>query len=188
MGLKMTQLPLWELGALVYLKQRDFGEAEKIVREKYFGSADPNIPGEWDWYLMRISGVQWTRYKDGLTPPPGHFAKRLNAEPDAYRALAEKLPSMIEKSHSVLTLIPRHPEEMRQYAAGAEIQLHCLELVLNLLKGLPCTGSEIRQCRTAFAKYLAQEQTRSSAEHNAGLIFDPLIEYAESKTGGETAE
>ena len=37
------------------------------------------------------------------------------------------------------------------------------------------------------AEYLAQEQTRDSADHNARLIFDPMIEYAESKIGGETA-
>ena len=94
---------------------------------------------------------------------------------------------MIEKSRSVLPLIPCHPEAMCQYAAGAKIRLRYLEQVLNLLKGIPCSGSEIRQCRAALAEYLAQEQTRDSADHNARLIFDPVIEYAESKIGGETA-
>ena len=187
MGLKITQLPLWELGAAIYLHHQNFRETEKIVQKKYFGCVDPDIPGEWDLYLMQISGVQWTRYKDGLTPPPGHFAKQLKAEPEAYLALSEKLSAMIEKSRSVLPLIPCHPEVMRQYAAGAKIRLRYLEQVLNLLKGIPCSGSEIRQCRTAFAEYLAQEQTRDSADHNARLIFDPMIEYAESKIGRETA-
>ncbi|MBO4633697.1 MAG: hypothetical protein J5858_17415 [Lentisphaeria bacterium] len=179
MGLKITQLPLWELGAGIYLHQQDFRETATAIRKKYFGSSDPDISGEWDWHLMLLSGVQWTKYKDGQMPPAGHFAKRLNAEPDAYRTLQEKLSRMIEQSQSALTQIPQQDPASSAYFQGAELRLRYLQLIQKLLRqeGIPIRRLQAE--KEAFEKYLGREQTPDSASHNAGLIYDPLIEYKE---------
>ena len=179
MGLKITQLPLWELGARIYLQHQDLREAEDAVREKYFGSFDPEIAGEWDWYLMLLSGVQWTKYKDGLPPPAGHFAKRLDEKPDAYRTLPEKLSRMIERSIEALAPLPPRTPVSAEYFQGAELRLRYLQSIQKLLckEEVPLRG--LLADKAAFEKYLGREQTPRSASHNAALIYDPLIEYAE---------
>jgi len=183
MGLKIAQLPLWELGAGIFLHRQELREAEASVRGKYFGGFDPEISGEWDWYLMLLSGVQWTKYKDAQPPPAGHFAGRLKSEPDAYRALPEKLSRMIEQSGSALSRIPQQAPSSAVAAAcvqGAELRLRYLQLILKLLRREEIPLQRLQTEKEAFEKYLAQEQTPASAAHNAGLIYDPLIEYAES--------
>ena len=184
MGLKITQLPLWELGAAIYLHHQNFRETEKIVQKKYFGCVDPDIPGEWDLYLMQISGVQWTRYKDGLTPPPGHFAKQLKAEPDAYRTLQEKLSRMVEQSQSAFAKIPQQTPVSAACFQGAELRLRYLQLIQKLLRQEEISIRDLQDEKEAFEKYLAREQTPFSAAHNARLIYDPLIEYAERCISG----
>ena len=181
MGLKITQLPLWELGSKIYLDRLDFRQAESTVRNKYFGEADPDILGEWPWHLTLLSGVQWTRYKDGSMPPAGHFAARIAAEKDAFRELGEKIPVMIEKSRTSQAKIPQDPAVMQNFRSGSKIRLEYLELIGELLAGRPCSIPELKSCRAAFASYLAQEQTPASAEHNANLIYNPMIEYAEAQ-------
>ena len=178
MGLKITQLPLWELGTGIYLHHQDFRETAAAVRKKYFGTSDPEVSGEWDWYLMLLSGVQWTKYKDGQPPPAGHFANRLNAEPDAYRTLQEKLSRMVEQSQSALAKIPQQTPVSAACFQGAELRLRYLQLIQKLLRQEEISIRDLQDEKEAFEKYLAREQTPFSAAHNARLIYDPLIEYA----------
>ena len=184
MGLKITQLPLWELGARIYLQHKELREAEASVREKYFGHFDPEIAGEWDGYLMLLSGVQWTKYKDGQLPPAGHFAGRVNKEPDAYRTLQEKLSRMIEQSRAVLALIPRQDPVSVAVFQGAELRLRYLQSILQLLRQEAIPIRDLQAEKEAFEKYLGREQTPGSSAHNAALIYDPLIEYAENSMTG----
>ena len=178
MGLKTTQLPLWELGAGIYLRDQDPREAEAAVRKKYFGTSDPEVSGEWDEHLILLSGIQWTKYKDGQLPPAGHFANRLNADPDAYRTLQVKLSRMIEQSRSELAQIPQNSPCPAAYFQGAELRLHYLQSVQKLLRQEGIQIRSLQDVKMAFEKYLSREQTSNSAAHNARLIYDPLIEYA----------
>ena len=160
------------------LHHQDFRETAAAVRKKYFGTSDPEVSGEWDWYLMLLSGVQWTKYKDGQPPPAGHFANRLNAEPDAYRTLQEKLSRMVEQSQSALAKIPQQTPVSAACFQGAELRLRYLQLIQKLLRQEEISIRDLQDEKEAFEKYLAREQTPFSAAHNARLIYDPLIEYA----------
>ena len=90
---------------------------------------------------------------------------------------------MIEQSGAALARISQPASASAVTAAcvqGAELRLRYLQMILKLLCQEAISLPSLRAEKEAFEKYLAQEQTPASAAHNAGLIYDPLIEYAEN--------
>ena len=175
LGLKMIQRPFWELGALLKVHGKSFQDAEKEIIGKYFSFKDPESAGAWHLDLLPLSGVQWDLYKDGVMPPAGYLAEKLAADPAWGKRAAEESIRLLER----LSLIQTDPADI--WYEAVELKKRYLLCVHRLLTGGEVSDRELRCLERDFCSYLAKEQLPDSAEHNAQLVFEPLLEYLNSQ-------
>lgn len=147
--------------------------------------------GVCDYRVRILSAVQWSGLKDSIPAPPRYLENwilRWVDEKESFWSEREAMfANMIDSTRVGLDLLlPHAPKTMlgTLWARAGRVQLSYLQMLNEVLcmdparRGLP---RELRELGAEITGFYASEQNRASAEANAALIVDPLIEYVEDR-------
>lgn len=140
------------------------------------------------------TAIQWTRGKDSLPAPPHYIAQRIAtleqenpAELAALRAqldqVAQTFPAALGRIAAFLQAAPRGFEFIEPWLAAGNFQVQHARLAALIFTGRagPHLIPWARQLKRRYADWLALGETPQSAAKNAGLVYDSLIEFCETK-------
>ncbi len=139
--------------------------------------------------LLSLSAVQWNGLKDSLPAPAGHTAaviarfesqknkfwcNRFELLESALASIAAGLKSLDGESTPVAIA----------WRQAGQLHLRYYQALLLLIGRTPDRAAALAALtalKCDYAAYLETAQTPLSAQQNAGLVFDPLLEYAKSE-------
>jgi len=157
---------------------------EQLLPTEFRRAADAVavFPALWS----RFSAIQWNTLKDSLPAPHDHISgiiANLEAKSDpAWRDRCDNIDRAIKGiSAGLSAMIKSFPNEPAWHGGGM-LQLRFFQALKKLFgqnRSLPNAAEELRSLKADFEEWIRVEHSPLSARQNAGLIFDPLLEYAE---------
>lgn len=140
------------------------------------------------------TAIQWSRGKDSLPAPPNYIAQRIStlerespaeliALREQHRQIAQTFPPALAKIAAFLHSAPRGFEYIEAWLSAGCFQVQHARLATLIFNGQasPSLIPWARHLKRRYADWLAYSETPKSADKNAGLVYDCLIEFCETQ-------
>ncbi|MEI7435306.1 MAG: family 20 glycosylhydrolase [bacterium] len=136
------------------------------------------------------TAIQWSRGKDSLPAPPDYIASLIESmerdNPEELKALQDKLrqvssafPQALSELAVFLHSASSGFEQIEPWLTAGYFQVQHSRLATLIFTGQsdPCLIPWAQHLKRRLADWLACSETQKSADKNAGLVYDSLIEF-----------